>query len=172
MSLIKEQEAGHADDAVHRGADLVAHVGEEFGFRTAGSFGGGPQVLDAAQQKQGEDKAGQEENAQAPKQVHAPLGGSERHQVLALFKPIGRVSIAEFGKGAVLRHLLDFFLERVGGTACRKRGNNAKELRGLGNAHVLESDALTGFRRIEQERKSQAAFEKRSVRFPSTDGLG
>ncbi len=30
---------GHAEDAVHRRADLVAHVGEELGFRTARILG-------------------------------------------------------------------------------------------------------------------------------------
>ena len=35
-----EQELRHADDAVHRRPDLVAHIGEEFGLHPAGGFGG------------------------------------------------------------------------------------------------------------------------------------
>lgn len=35
-----KQEAGHGDDAVHRGADFVAHVGQEFGFGAGGLLGG------------------------------------------------------------------------------------------------------------------------------------
>ena len=31
-----ERQLGHADDPVHRGADLVAHVGQEFALRAAG----------------------------------------------------------------------------------------------------------------------------------------
>ena len=34
-----ENELGHAEDAVHRGADLVAHVGEEIAFGTVGRLG-------------------------------------------------------------------------------------------------------------------------------------
>ena len=34
-----EQEARHADDAVHRGADLVAHVGEELALRLGPRLG-------------------------------------------------------------------------------------------------------------------------------------
>ncbi len=33
-----EQEVGHPDDAVHRGADFVAHVGQELGFGPAAGF--------------------------------------------------------------------------------------------------------------------------------------
>src|SRR6266849_281819 len=35
-----ESEVGHSDDAVHRRADLVAHVGEEFAFRAICAFSG------------------------------------------------------------------------------------------------------------------------------------
>ena len=34
-----EQQAGHADYRVHRGADLVAHVGQEFALGAVGGFG-------------------------------------------------------------------------------------------------------------------------------------
>ena len=34
-----EQEVGHADDAVHRRADFVAHVGEEFALEPVGRLG-------------------------------------------------------------------------------------------------------------------------------------
>ena len=34
-----QQQAGHGDDAVHRRADFVAHVGQKFGFRACGGFG-------------------------------------------------------------------------------------------------------------------------------------
>ena len=34
-----EQQAGHADDAVHRRADLVAHGGQEFRLGMVGGFG-------------------------------------------------------------------------------------------------------------------------------------
>ncbi len=34
-----EQECGHADDAVHRRADLVAHVGEELALRRVRRLG-------------------------------------------------------------------------------------------------------------------------------------
>ena len=33
-----QQQAGHADHAIHRRADLMAHVGQEFGLVTAGGF--------------------------------------------------------------------------------------------------------------------------------------
>ena len=35
-----EHELGHADDAVHRRADLVAHVGQELALRAVGRLGG------------------------------------------------------------------------------------------------------------------------------------
>ena len=35
-----QQQAGHGDDAVHRRADFVAHVGQEFRFGARGAFGG------------------------------------------------------------------------------------------------------------------------------------
>jgi len=35
-----EEEADHAEDAVHGGADLVGHVGEEFAFEAGGLEGG------------------------------------------------------------------------------------------------------------------------------------
>ena len=41
-----QDQLGHADDAVHRGADLVAHVGEELALGPAGRLGG---LLGAAQ---------------------------------------------------------------------------------------------------------------------------
>src|SRR6266850_2126176 len=34
-----EGQMGHADDGVHRSADFVTHVGEEFGFNTGRFFG-------------------------------------------------------------------------------------------------------------------------------------
>ena len=33
-----EQQGGHAEDAVHRGADLVTDVGDEFGLDSGGAF--------------------------------------------------------------------------------------------------------------------------------------
>ena len=36
--LCVQQQAGHADDAVHRGADLVAHVGQETALGAAAGF--------------------------------------------------------------------------------------------------------------------------------------
>ena len=35
-----EGQLGHAEDAVHRRADLVAHVGQEFALGPAGRLGG------------------------------------------------------------------------------------------------------------------------------------
>ncbi len=34
-----ESEFGHPDDTVHRGADLVAHIGQEIALGTVGGFG-------------------------------------------------------------------------------------------------------------------------------------
>ena len=34
-----ERQIGHADDAVERGADFVAHIGQELAFCPAGSLG-------------------------------------------------------------------------------------------------------------------------------------
>ena len=36
----EQEQLGHADDAVHRRADLVAHVGEELALGLVGVFGG------------------------------------------------------------------------------------------------------------------------------------
>jgi hypothetical protein len=38
-------EVGHADDGVHRGADLVAHVGQEVRLGGGSRFGGGTGAL-------------------------------------------------------------------------------------------------------------------------------
>ena len=40
-----EHEVGHAQHAVHRGADLVAHVRHELALGAAGRFGGLGQLL-------------------------------------------------------------------------------------------------------------------------------
>ena len=39
VELGVQQQIGHADDAVHRGADFVAHVGQEFALGAVGGFG-------------------------------------------------------------------------------------------------------------------------------------
>ena len=41
-----QQQAGHADHTVHRRADLMAHVGQEFGFAAVGVFGGDPGAIE------------------------------------------------------------------------------------------------------------------------------
>ncbi len=38
LSAGLEQQARHADDSVHRSANLVAHVGEKFALGLAGTF--------------------------------------------------------------------------------------------------------------------------------------
>ncbi|MGP0074653.1 MAG: hypothetical protein ACLPWF_22300 [Bryobacteraceae bacterium] len=40
IQLCLEQNFGKTDNAVHRRADLVAHVGQEFALGAAGGFGG------------------------------------------------------------------------------------------------------------------------------------
>ena len=39
ISSVFEQQLGHADDAVHGSANLVAHVGEKFALGAIGPFG-------------------------------------------------------------------------------------------------------------------------------------
>ena len=39
-SSVLERQFGHADDAVHGGADFMAHVGQEFALGAVGGFGG------------------------------------------------------------------------------------------------------------------------------------
>src|SRR5204863_10075140 len=36
-----QQQAGHGNDAVHRRANFMAHVGQKVGFGAGGGFGGG-----------------------------------------------------------------------------------------------------------------------------------
>ncbi len=40
IQLRIQQNLGQADNAIHRRADLVAHVGQEFALGAAGGFGG------------------------------------------------------------------------------------------------------------------------------------
>ncbi len=52
-----EQQTGHADDAVHGRADLVAHVGQEFALGIGGCFGGGNHFLFGGYINDGADHA-------------------------------------------------------------------------------------------------------------------
>ena len=50
-----EHQLGHADDAVHRGANLVAHVGEEFALGPVGGLGDLPSCAQVVDQPQPDD---------------------------------------------------------------------------------------------------------------------
>ena len=96
-----EHQIGHADDAVHRGADFVAHVGQKLAFGSAGGFGS---VFGFAQ-RVGRFAAGGHVQADANQALRLALSVVyQRGRTVDVFHALGVVTDAEVRVKRVAAH--------------------------------------------------------------------
>ncbi len=110
-----EQEADHAEDAVHGGADFVAHFGQEGGFGAVGGFGGFTGMAEA-EGLPGEEEEGEGEGGEAvPELVGAAAGFEEFGDGEELAGGDDAPVEADGGEASAAGHAVEFFAEALGG---------------------------------------------------------